>query len=474
MDRIIETKNGKVKGFLKENWQCFLGIPFGEAPVGELRFQPPQPAKKWEGVLDATQDGVRPCQKIAPWVHDGESHTYGEDCLNLNVWMPDAPHEKLPVLVFIFGGGHMEGSNCEENMEAKNFMGDRPCIMVAPNYRVGALGYLYLEHLLGEKYASSGSLGTLDQILALLWVQENIEAFGGDPDNVTIMGQSAGGKSVSCLLATPLAKGLFKRAITMSGGLQCIKDIETEKKLTANFMQAAGITDAEELLTLSPEAIIAAQEKANETYFKAESYGPTADGAVFDKDLEKQLDALDLHGIDILMGGTANELYLNPGEDAKPFTDEEMTKRMHWKFGNNAQRVLDVYFDRKRAFGFEQAYNETVTEYTYIQQLYRTASIFAKAGANIHLYRWDYHDEGELAKHTSDLETAFRVRQPKDTAVGEHLRETLLTFIETGKVNWEPSTEDTFNRMALNSENTMLTFTKADIDEQFPLQVFTL
>lgn len=477
---IAETKYGKVRGKKEGRWQVWRGISFGKAPVGELRFQPPQAVEPWQGVLDAVTDGTRPWQKIAPWVTDGESHIYGEDCLNLNVWAPEGEKQKLPVLVYFFGGGHFEGSNCEKGIDAEGIFGDQPYVLVTPNYRVGALGYLYLAHLLGSDYAASGSLGTLDQVLALKWVQENIAAFGGDPDNVTIMGQSAGAKSVACLTACPLAKGLFKRAIMMSGALQCVKDIATEKALTANFMKAAGITDAHDLLTMSVEDLCTAQEKANNTYFKAESYGPTADGIVFPVDFAVHLDTMALHGVKLLMGGAAQELYLNHKDTAAVLTDEAMEAKMVWKFGDNAARVMEIYLKRKAQRGFEAAYNETVTEYTYVQGLLRTAHLFAKAGAEVHLYRWDYHNEGELARHTSDLETIFRVTHPTDKAVGDKLRGIWHAFIRSGELPtiadaaWPAFTEEQWYQLAIDRQDRLVLHAADELDEQFPLQVMKL
>lgn len=472
----VKTTAGLVSGIKEGRWTAFRGIPFGKAPVGELRFMPPQPADKWDGVFEAVKDGIRPWQKIAPWVTDGNTHEYGEDCLNLNVWAPDTEKKNLPVLVYFFGGGHFEGSNCEKGIDAQGIFRDEDFILVAPNYRVGALGYLYLAHLLGPEYAASGSLGTLDQVLALKWVKDNISAFGGDPSNVTIMGQSAGAKSVSCLTVCPQAKGLFNRAIMMSGGLQCIKDTETEKALTANFMKAAGISDAHELLTMSVEDIRTAQEEANKTYFKAESYGPTADGVVFPEDFAKHISELDLHGISILMGGTAQELFINPLNPGTPMTDEEMQARMDWKFGGNAGRVMEVFLKRKAENGYLAAYNDTVTEYTYVQGLMRTAKAFAAAGADVHMYRWDYHNEGELARHTSDLETLFGVIHPDNADAGNSLRRIWLGFI-SGKEDacfWPAVEGDYLPRLAISDNDRLFTHAVSEIDMDFPLQVMKL
>ena len=476
----VQTIYGSVRGLYEDGMWVYRGIPFARASEGELRFQPPVPPQPWQNVLDATRDGMRPWQKPAPWVTDADSHVYGEDCLNLNVWTPAVDGKKRPVLVYFFGGGHFEGSNCEAGLVAQPLLKDQDCVMVTPNYRVGALGYLYLAHLLGDQYADSGNLGLLDQIAALKWVRDNIIQFGGDPDQVTIMGQSAGAKSVACLLASPMAQGLYRRAILMSGGLQCIKDIPTEKALTRNFLQAAGLQEDEaaELLSMSPEKIRDAQEKANDVYFKAESYGATADGLTIPVDFENALLKRHLDGVDILIGHTLQELYLRPDADKTPLSDEELQRRMVWKFGKNAQHVMDVYQKRLERDGFEKAYGETMTEYTYVQAYQRTARLFAQCGAQVYLYRWDAPG-APVASHTSDLETLFDMRNDISPDAASRLKQLFIQFIRTGTPQlddlppWEPCEGNRFSQMQLGVQAGMRLLDE-DLDEDFPLQVMRL
>lgn len=476
----VQTIYGSVRGLYEDGMWVYRGIPFACAPEGELRFQPPVPPQPWQNVLDATRDGMRPWQKPAPWVTDADSHVYGEDCLNLNVWTPAVDGKKRPVLVYFFGGGHFEGSNCEAGLIAQPLLKDQDCVMVTPNYRVGALGYLYLAHLLGDQYADSGNLGLLDQIAALKWVRDNIDQFGGDPDQVTIMGQSAGAKSVACLLASPMAQGLYRRAILMSGGLQCIKDIPTEKALTRNFLQAAGLQEGEaaELLSMSPEKIRDAQEKANDVYFKAESYGATADGLTIPVDYENALLKRRLDGVDILIGHTLQELYLRPDADKTPLSDEEMQRRMVWKFGKNAQHVMDVYQKRLERDGFEKAYGETMTEYTYVQAYQRTARLFAQCGAQVYLYRWDAPG-APVASHTSDLETLFDMRNDISPDAASRLKQLFIQFIRTGTPQldelplWERCEGHRLPQMQLGVQAGMRLIDERP-DETFPLQVMRL
>lgn len=212
----VKTKYGVVKGVKSETSDStrFLGIPFAKPPVGELRFAPPVEIDGWDGELICDHfsgDCIQMARKIEPVIN------MSEDCLYLNVFTPaNAPEEKLPVLFWIYGGGFGggRGSDPEFDGEALNQEG---AIVVTFNYRCGPLGFFALPEL-DEKYGGSKNLGILDQVMALKWVKENIAAFGGDPDRILIFGQSAGGISTRMMLVSPLAKGMFSRAVVHSGG----------------------------------------------------------------------------------------------------------------------------------------------------------------------------------------------------------------------------------------------------------------
>jgi len=167
----IRINNGIVRGLREQGSISFKGIPFAKPTKGKRRFLPPEPCDDWFGALDCTRNGPRPPQTPPPWCLDSASAKYRESCLNLNVWTPAIDDKRRPVLFNIFGGGHMEGSNSELGSEGSRLLQDRDIVVVSSNYRIGALGFLYLGHLLGNDFASSGSLGLLDHILALKWVQ---------------------------------------------------------------------------------------------------------------------------------------------------------------------------------------------------------------------------------------------------------------------------------------------------------------
>lgn len=202
---------------------AFKGVPFAAPPVGERRWRAPQPVAPWAGVRDCSDFGPAAIQTAHPEGSFYQAEFYrelpefSEDCLYLNVWTPaNAAGEDLPVMVWYHGGAYMHGWSHEMEFDGEA-LAKRGVILVTANYRVGVLGYLAHEELRDENGAS-GNYGLLDQIAALQWVRANIRAFGGDPENVTIFGQSAGGGSVQALCASPLAKGLFRRAIIMSAG----------------------------------------------------------------------------------------------------------------------------------------------------------------------------------------------------------------------------------------------------------------
>jgi para-nitrobenzyl esterase len=225
---VVQTASGLISGVKNEagDIRSFKGIPYATAPIGDLRWKAPQPAKPWQGVLVADKFGASPIQgKPVPFgVYTPEflipETPIDEDCLYLNVWTnAKTKQDKRPVLVWIYGGGFSSGGSGVPIYDGEA-MAKKDIIFVTINYRVGILGFLAHPELTSESpNDASGNYGLLDQIAALKWVKQNIGAFGGDPDNVTIAGQSAGSMSVSALVASPLAKGLFAKAISESGSL---------------------------------------------------------------------------------------------------------------------------------------------------------------------------------------------------------------------------------------------------------------
>lgn len=213
---VVQITTGRVRGATSNGLEVFKGIPYAAPPVGPLRWRPPQAVRPWADVRSATDFG-HDCMKIpAPGNGEPASAAPSEDCLYLNVWAPAGRHQKLPVMVWIYGGSFTNGSSASPDYDGAAFA-RHGLIFVSFNYRLGRFGFFAFPWLVHQD-ASCCNYAFMDQIAALKWVRKNIAAFGGDPDNVTLFGESAGGMSVNVLLTSPLARGLFKRAIVESGG----------------------------------------------------------------------------------------------------------------------------------------------------------------------------------------------------------------------------------------------------------------
>ncbi len=258
----LETPRGDVRGLVGDGVRRFAGIRFAEPPTGERRFAPPVPTGAHEGVLDAT--AFKSISPQNPSMMDAmfgtEPEAWDEDCLHLNVWTPTAtPDEPLPVMVWIHGGGFEMGSGSSPIYNGGSFARSG-VVYVSLNYRLGSLGFLELGHL-DPDMRGSANVGLLDQVEALRWVSENIASFGGDPDNVTIFGESAGAMSVSALLTMPSAQGLFHKAIAQSGALGAVNDMAHAAMTADEFIGFTGVDSIDELREAPIEDLLAAHAK---------------------------------------------------------------------------------------------------------------------------------------------------------------------------------------------------------------------
>lgn len=260
MDIVVETVNGPVRGAVRNGIATFLGIPYAAAPVGENRFAVPQQHTPWSDVRDATIAGPTAPQSVKPFPGldilpiVGTGWTRGDDYLTVNVWTPDPSAQGLPVMVFIHGGGFVVGSNNVSGNDGSSFARSG-VVCISINYRMGIDGFLPIPGI-------PTNLGLRDQIAALHWVQANAVRFGGDPANVTVFGESAGAMSIANLIASPLAKGLFARAIVQSGHGGMTRDIGVAQRLVKKLAKALKISpDAAGFRSVSPEACVAAAEK---------------------------------------------------------------------------------------------------------------------------------------------------------------------------------------------------------------------
>jgi len=263
----VTVAEGTVRGaaFVLEGREVsrFLGIPYAGSPAGARRFLPPVPAAGWTGVREGTATGpAAPQNPEIPAPPGRKPRTWSEsDCLNLNVWTPEPGGSGLPVLVWVHGGAYVSGSGSDAMYDGGNLAGATGTVVVTFNYRLGALGFLHLADLLGAEYADSSNVALLDVLEALRWVKRNIAAFGGDPDNVTLFGESAGAAAVGTLLGMPASQGLFRRAIMQSGTAERYRRPEDSSRISREFLSLCGLDDARDLLTLPAERLLEAQEQ---------------------------------------------------------------------------------------------------------------------------------------------------------------------------------------------------------------------
>ncbi|ACY95860.1 Carboxylesterase [Thermomonospora curvata DSM 43183] len=343
---VVRIHEGLIRGVSGENGTSYLGIPYAKPPVGPLRWKPPAPPEGWRGVRDATKPG-NPCMQSkvqTPWGDLAGPGTPSEDCLYLNVHVPAKRSLRpRPVMVWIHGGGFTIGSGAFYDGGVLAQRGD--VIVVTLNYRLGAFGFLAHAGLSAESpTGSSGNYGLLDQQAALRWVQRNIAAFGGNPRNVTIFGESAGGGSVCQNLISPLAKGLFHRAIAQSGCAFPAAPKQTAEAAGENFAAAVGCFDVACLRAKPAEQLLAA---AGTPAFDRITWGPSVDGHVVREQVMEAFRAGRLPRVPVIQGTTRDEARLNVATAydlaGRVLTAEEYPQAVRRAFPSTADQILARY-----------------------------------------------------------------------------------------------------------------------------------
>ncbi|MFA5289413.1 MAG: carboxylesterase family protein [Bacteroidales bacterium] len=341
---VLTIEGGQIQGVRAELKEVYVyrGIPFAAPPIKELRWKAPQPVIPWEGVRIADTFGHPPFQAAhypggytTEWGYGDES-AYSEDCLYLNVWTkaPGQTGKKLPVALWIFGGGLREGWGSEPEFDGEAWAG-KEVVLVTFNYRVGVFGFLTHPELNEESSNNvSGNYGILDQIEALKWVKKNIAQFGGDPDNVTIFGQSAGGRSTKTLCASPLARGLFNKAIIMSASGLTLPGpaataapsatssymrafapltLEESAQQTKEVMDWAGLTSLEKMRAASTEVVFALgtiyqSVTGNRTWMSSGMISPIVDGYVLEESFDDAAVNNNLANVPYMIGFTLHDM----------------------------------------------------------------------------------------------------------------------------------------------------------------------
>ena len=280
---IIETTTGKIEGSTENGLFSFKGIPYAAPPVGDLRWRPPQPCQPWKGIRKAQTFGASPPQpdtgikEIAEFCVDGPR---SEDCLFLNIWTPGTDGAARPVMVWVHGGIFTMGSGSQASFSGHILASRGNIVVVTLNYRLGVLGFLNLNEVTGGKIPATGNEGLLDQIAALEWIRNNIAAFGGNPQNITLFGESAGGMCIQCLMAMPQAEGLFHKAVLQSSIGPAVRTLDQAEKISARFLQLAGTEDAAVLSRMPVHQVLAAQLKLNRASGGKPPTQPVLDGKI--------------------------------------------------------------------------------------------------------------------------------------------------------------------------------------------------
>lgn len=400
----VATDRGVVVGQRRDGARAFFAIPYAAPPIGALRWRPPAPAAAWAGRRDATQRGP-----ACPQPEEGALRETSEDCLQLNVWVPEeaaAQHAKLPVLVWIHGGGFYQGSGADDLYDAAKLARRAGLLVVTLNYRLGALGFSSHPALVEAGRAALPSMGLLDQRAALQWVQRNIAAFGGDPDNVTLDGESAGAWSIYSHLAMPGSRGLFARAIVQSGAT------DDALYFTPAQANAQGVELARRVGCLDGDAAAVARCLRGKPAAELVSalpyrrglllqpgvwWGPTVDGAELPRRPLAAIAAGDFAKVPLLLGTARDEGTIHTFSFDE-VTPDELAWFLASTFGERvAAAALPFYTAGAYAQDGKAALTDVVTYGIFRCNARRTARAAAAHGVPVYLYEWAHALEGPPA-----------------------------------------------------------------------------
>lgn len=460
-DTLLTIDAGKIRGVIETPGspvRVFRGIPYARPPVGELRWRPPQPVVSWDTVKECSTFGpscLQPAQKIIPGITGRQS----EDCLYLNVWTEAKEGEKRPVMVWIHGGGFTLGSGSQRTYDGFHFAEDG-AVQVTINYRLGPFGFMAHPALsAGSPDHVSGNYGLLDQIEALKWVHRNISAFGGNPGNVTVFGESAGSVAVGCLIASPLAKGLFHRAIMESGAPTNLprlrsreeKDSSAEsagvdiaRQLGIEDPEGATVETAARLRNTPAEKLLASSQPRIGLFGGGRRMGPAIDGYVLPRSPLEMYAGGEGNHVPVLLGSNADEGTL--------FTQQIPIRRPQGYnlaqskiFGEYAGRVIQM-FPARTPEEVKPAIARLVTVAAFVAPARRTARALSLHESRVWLYHFTRvspllkeHNIG--ATHGIELFYVFKTipggvhPEEADIKVADALHAAWLRFAESGDPN---------------------------------------
>lgn len=468
----VKCLNGTFVPKVNDSIRVFRGIPFAMPPIGERRWKKPLPIPNGDKVFEAYYNGKSPIQTII----DSERASYypqSEDCLYLNFWVNDACKDtNKPIMVFIHGGAYGWGGTADPLYDGFNFIKLHPeVILITIAYRVGLFGFVDLSYLKGgEDYPDAPNLGIYDQIEALRWIQKNGKAFGGDINNVTIFGESAGGGSVSLLPLIKEAKGLFHRVIAESGSLALTYGKEECKYFTDKLIEASGTDSIEDLMKLSTEEMAKINEGINES-----NNFPMRDGVLIPIDPYEPYKQGLTKDIDMILGANANEMNYWIGELGGLFN---YSAGMPIKFDDDMAKVKkedQTYIKQfikiakgNRVARITEFYNEIMFRLPAIAQ----AEYHSENNGNVYMYYWKEESKIPLYKACHAVELAYVFYNIDDTIyTGEKADEELarnvsnmwVNFAKTGNPSLESIKWSKYDR----KDRKTMTFKKADIKEEY-------
>jgi para-nitrobenzyl esterase len=446
---VVEVDCGKVKGYTENGLHIFKGIPYAEPPIGELRFRPPLVKKSWEGILETTDFGPCAFQGYTALEEvTGKLQPESEDCLTLNIWTPGIDNKKRPVMFWIHGGAFIMGGSRSPLYDGSELAQRGDVVIVTINYRLGALGYLFIPGI-------TANVGQLDQILALKWVHDNVARFGGDPDNITIFGESAGAYSVITLVSMPAAKGLFRRIIAQS--MPAI-DPKVSRKPTNQLMRALGVKhkDIDALRKVAPEEIIKAQNKITEK--DALAFRPLIDSETFPVHPLTVFKEGKCKDIDLMMGTNLHEakLFTSLDPDISKIKDEKAIELYLGMMGitsENARNIIDIYKEARA--GILSTEPKELLDAIVTDQMFRVATVQILEAQSVYqpntynyLFTWEtsVYDGKFGACHALELPFIFNTLEEPgmDVLVGnasntenlcENMMDAWLSFAHSGNPN---------------------------------------
>lgn len=469
---VVHTTHGDIRGEMRGSVAIFRGIPYGGDCTGDRRFLPPVPSENWDGVMDCTKNGpiamqfggsISGSQGLGAYFSGGEPEKFGvadekqsENCLVLNVLTPGLDSKKRPVLVYFHGGGFANGTGSIV-LGSEKLVAEEDIVVVGVNHRLNVFGYLYLGAL-DAKYAEGGMCGILDLVLSLEWVRDNIAAFGGDPANVTIMGESGGGGKVSTLLAMPRAKGLFHKAIVESGSMPpgtVSREAAAENAEKLLDILSIDKTDISALLKLPAYEILKASAQ-----LPGFSFSPVADDINLPYNPDRRMAPETAKNVPVMVGASEDEMAVFMPPKAFDVTWENLPEKLIER-GIPSERVQE-YIDVYRSVGKPE--NDAAHTFMYIistegmlgwNSHLQTEALAAQEGAPVYQYlvRYDAPHPTmpgkRFAWHTADLPLQFRiVLHPESEELSKTYARAWAAFARTGN----PSTPE-LNWPAYTTEN---------------------